>query len=175
MTTDMLCGIGSLFSSPHFIIPPEQDSGSALTIRVGTRRTPANSLEQGTLNTFLEGVKLQFLEYPYSLLEETLEWNGLKLSSIVDIACTKLITISARGSKKDFIDLYKILESYTLSNLFKKLDEKYEGVNYNHTHILKSLVYFNDADGQPMPRMHMEVEWDEVKRLITEKVKRFTF
>ena len=131
--------------------------------------------ELGTLNTFLEGVKLQFLEYPYSLLEETLEWNGLKLSSIVDIACTKLITISARGSKKDFIDLYKILESYTLSNLFKKLDEKYEGVNYNHTHILKSLVYFNDADGQPMPRMHMEVEWDEVKRLITEKVKRFTF
>ena len=131
--------------------------------------------ELGTLNTFLDGVKLQFLHYPYSLLEEPLEWNSLRLSSVIDIACTKLITISARGSKKDFIDLYKILENDTLENLFKKLDEKYQGVNYNHAHILKSLIYFADAEAQPMPRMHMDVEWEEVKRVITEKVKKFAF
>lgn len=135
----------------------------------------AVQIEQGTLNTFLEGVKLQFLHYPHSLLEEPFEWNSLKLSSVIDIACTKLITISARGGKKDFIDLYKILENYTLDNLFKKLDMKYKGINYNHAHILKSLVYFGDADDQPMPRMHMKVEWEEVKQLITKKVKGFAF
>ncbi|OGK38924.1 hypothetical protein A3F34_02015 [Candidatus Roizmanbacteria bacterium RIFCSPHIGHO2_12_FULL_44_10] len=131
--------------------------------------------EPGALNTFLDGVKLQFLHYPYSLLEKPLEWNGLSLSSVIDIACTKFITISARGSKKDFIDLYKILENDTIANLFNKLDEKYKGVNYNHAHILKSLIYFADADDQPMPRMHMNVDWDEVKQSITENVKKFSF
>lgn len=132
-------------------------------------------IDNVTLNTFLEGVKLQFLHYPYALLEETVVWNDLRLSSIIDIACTKLITISARGSKKDFIDLYEILKIYTLDQLFEKLDIKYKDINYNHAHILKSLIYFDDADVQPMPRMHNSLEWDEVKKFMVEKVKGFEF
>ncbi len=129
----------------------------------------------GTLNTFLQGVKLQFLYYPYRLLEEPEIWDGIFISSVIDIACTKLITISMRGSKKDFVDLYVILQTITLQELFKKLDEKYQDINYNHTHILKSLVYFEDADRQPMPRMHIALNWDEVKRVIVEKVREFKF
>lgn len=132
-------------------------------------------ISEGTLNTFLQNVKLQFLYYPYKLIENLVEWNGILLSSMIDIACTKLITISARGSKKDFIDLYVILKQITLQELFKKLDKKYQNVNYNHTHILKSLVYFDDAEGQPVPRMHMSLEWQEVKKTIIEKVKEFQF
>lgn len=132
-------------------------------------------ITEGTLNVFLQNVKLQFLYYPYRLLEELVEWNGIFLSSIVDIACTKLITISDRGSKKDFIDLYVILKQTTLPDLFKKLDEKYQNINYNHAHILKSLVYFDDADNQPMPRMHIPLEWQDVKKTIIEKVREFQF
>lgn len=132
-------------------------------------------ISEGTLNTFLQNVKLQFLYYPYKLIENLVEWNGILLSSMIDIACTKLITISARGSKKDFIDLYVILKQITLQELFKKLDEKYQNVNYNHTHILKSLVYFEDAENQPMPRIHVPLEWLEVKKTIIEKVKEFQF
>lgn len=59
------------------------------------------SLEEGTLNTFMDHVKLQFLYYPYNLLEQSKEWDGVYLSSVIDIACTKLVTVSMRGSKKD--------------------------------------------------------------------------
>lgn len=95
--------------------------------------------------------------------------------SVIDIACTKLITISMRGSKKDFIDLYFILQQTTLQALFAKLDEKYVNVQYNYPHILKSLVYFNDADNQPMPRMHKDFSWENVKGSIVKQVKAFTF
>ena len=132
-------------------------------------------IETGTLNLYIEGVKLQFLHYPYTLLEEVIPWNDIYLSSMIDIACTKLITISMRGSKKDFIDLYFILQHYPLQELFKKLDKKYTGVEYNHAHILKSLVYFEDADGQPMPRMHMHVAWETVKENIIKEVKNYSF
>lgn len=132
-------------------------------------------IAEGTLNVFLEDVKLQFLYYPYDLLEEPQLWNGILLSSVIDIACTKLITISMRGSKKDFIDLFFILKQYSLDELFKKLDEKYSRINYSHTHILKSLIYFDDAEKQPMPRMHMSVNWEDVKSEIIKKVKDLTF
>lgn len=59
-------------------------------------------IEKNTLNLFINQVKLQFLYYPYNLLEEFIQYNNLNISSILDIACTKLITISSRGSKKDF-------------------------------------------------------------------------
>lgn len=130
---------------------------------------------QGTLNVFLENVKLQFLHYPYNLIEQPQSWNGILLSSVIDIACTKLITISMRGSKKDFIDLYVILKQFSLSELLGKLDQKYSNVNYNHTHILKSLVYFEDADKQPLPRMHTSLNWDEVKENIIKQVKALKF
>jgi len=61
-----------------------------------------------------------------------------------------------------------------LENLFQKLDEKYKDVHYNHIHILKSLVYFDDADGQPTPRMHVDFDWELVKQDITKKVKIFS-
>ncbi len=128
-------------------------------------------VSEGTLNVFFSGVKLQFLHYPYNLLEKTVEWNNISLSAVIDIACTKLITISMRGSKKDFIDLYRLLQNYTLEELFSKLEEKYQNINYNQASILKSLVYFNDAEQQPMPRMHMSGEWEEIKKTIIQKVK----
>ncbi len=128
-------------------------------------------LSEGTLNTYLNGAKLQFLEYPYALVKNHFDWQGIKLSSIEDIACTKLHTISMRGSKKDFVDLFFILQSFSLDDLFKMLKRKYVISDFSQTHILKSLVYFEDANSQPMPRMHKLVSWDEIKETIIKKVK----
>lgn len=132
-------------------------------------------IDEGTLNLFINKVKLQFLYYPYNLLEEFIPWNGINLSSMIDIACTKLITISMRGSKKDFIDIYVILQNLSLNDLFIKLDVKYQKIRYNRPHILKSLVYFNDADAQPMPRMHIPLEWETVKDFMVKEIKKVTF
>ena len=129
-------------------------------------------IDSGTLNCFLDGVQLQFLYYPYSLLKEKKEWNGIYLSSVLDIACTKLITISERGSKKDFVDLFFLLQEFELNFLFNKLGEKYKEVDYNKIHILKSLIYFYEAETQPMPRMHKKVNWEEVKEKISQEVKK---
>lgn len=132
-------------------------------------------LEKGTINAFMDTVKLQFLHYPYNLLEPLITWNTIYLSSVLDIACTKLITISSRGSKKDFIDLYFILQKYTLEELLTKLDEKYKHIDYNKAHIVKSLIYFDDGEAQPMPRMHNTITWDEVKADIIKEVKKISF
>lgn len=135
----------------------------------------AISQDQGTLNCYADEVKLQFLHYPYKLISPTTLWNNIDLSSVEDIACTKLITISSRGSKKDFIDLYFILQIYSLDDLFIMLNKKYSEANYNLLHILKSLVYFETAEEQPLPKMHKDISWSEVKKTITSKVKEYQF
>lgn len=132
-------------------------------------------LAPGTINTFVNGVKLQFLEYPYPLLEPTISWNDMQLSSVIDIACTKLQTISMRGGKKDFVDLYFLFQQFSLNELFTKVDQKYATIDYSKTHILKSLTYFADADQQPMPRMVEDVSWETVKTRIVSVVKDFQF
>ena len=55
----------------------------------------------------------------------------------------------------------------------QQLDKKYRRSNYSLPHILKSLVYFVNADGQPMPRMCQPTKWEKIKQQITEKVKKF--
>lgn len=130
-------------------------------------------VESGTLNFFWNGVKIQFLHYPYKLLERKVVFNGIQISSKIDIACTKLLTVSSRGSKKDFIDIYFLLQEYDPNLLFEKLKEKYPESDYNQFHILKSLVYFADADDQPSPRMHKKVDWEEIKEEITKKIVAF--
>lgn len=132
-------------------------------------------LEEGTLNTFLSDVKLQFLEYKYPLLEPLSDWKGMKISSILDIACTKLQTVSMRGSKKDFVDLFFIFDKYSLTDLLQESQKKYEQTNYNQAHILKSLIYFEDADGQPMPRMIKEATWDAVKQRMIAEARSISF
>lgn len=132
-------------------------------------------LSVGTLNTYFDGVKLQFLEYPYRIIEPLVKWDNIKLSSVLDIACTKLQTVGMRGSKKDFIDLYFLLQIYSLEDLFRKAKEKYKEQDYSETHILKSLIYFDDAEDQPIPKMHKNISWDEVKSFLTTTVKSINF
>lgn len=127
-------------------------------------------IEKSTLNLFLDDVKIQFLYYPYDLLKKPISYQDILISSLIDIACTKLITISSRGSKKDFIDLFVLLQSFTLSYLFENLDKKYKSTNYNHLHIIKSLIFFESANTQPMPRLHIDINWEEIKKVITQKV-----
>lgn len=128
-------------------------------------------LSQGTLNTYLNGVKLQFLHYPYRLIRPVVDWEEIHLSSVIDIACTKLQTVGMRGSRKDFIDIYFLLKEMTLETLLTYTKEKYLESDYSETHILKSLVYFDDAEVQPMPRMHQDVSWEQMKQTIIAAVK----
>src|SRR3990167_3080194 len=41
-------------------------------------------IDKGTLNCFVDNVQIQFLHYPYKLLEEKIDWEGIAVSSVLD-------------------------------------------------------------------------------------------
>jgi hypothetical protein len=135
--------------------------------------------EDGTLNAVLDGVKLTFLCYRYPLLFPTVEFESVRLADERDIAAMKIDAASSRGSRKDFVDLYFLLKKYMLAELIDIFERKYEGIEYNKLHILKSLVYFEDAGNEPIliipSGTRMSAYEMELKRSRRYKLKSFMF
>jgi kynurenine formamidase len=55
-----------------------------------------------------------------------------------------------------------------LLELFKK---KYQGIDYNLMRILKSMVWFDDAEKEPMPNMLKAISWEEIKSFFRTQVR----
>jgi Nucleotidyl transferase AbiEii toxin, Type IV TA system len=123
------------------------------------------------LQTRLNDVKLDFLQFPYPLVREFVEIEGVRLVPIEIIAVMKLLAIARRGVKKDFIDLYFLLEKYELSDLLRLFEIHFP--NTDTFHIIKSLTYFDDADADGNPKMLKKVSWQTMKKSITEKVAQY--
>lgn len=121
----------------------------------------------------LDGVKFSFLGYKYPLLKTGSIFNGIGIASIEDIACMKLDALSSRGTKRDFVDIYFIAKIIQLEEIFRLFEKKYASIKYNIMHIKKSLVYFNDAEGDPMPIMIASVTWNEVKKFFVDQAMSF--
>ena len=120
----------------------------------------------------IEGVKVDIVNYPYEWLEEPLEDDGIKLSRLRDIAAMKLAAIINRETKKDFIDMYFLLQHFSLNEMLGFYMTKYNTNSiYN---VIRSLVYFTDAENDPMLKMYIPVSWDEVKSLIKESVEKIS-
>ena len=133
-----------------------------------------HSTSTDTFHGTLGGVEISFFRYPYALIAPKKRYaKNIYLASERDIACMKLDAVATRGSRKDFVDLYFLLQHYDFAELFGFMREKYSGLEYNTTHLLKSLVFFDDAQKSPMPNMIAKVEWHEMKSEIEKKVKAF--
>ena len=127
---------------------------------------------EDSLIGIFKGTRISFLKYDYPCLFSFKDFQGIKVADFRDIGCMKISAIASRGSKKDFIDLFFICQKIIpLEKLLKLFAKKYKGVNYNKIHILKSLVYFEDAEKDPMPKMIIPVSWKEIKKFFKKEVK----
>ena len=118
---------------------------------------------------FMDDVKVDFVNYSaYSWIDDAVEEDGLRLASPKDIAAMKINAIEDRGSKKDFIDIYFLLQHYSLKEILDFYSQKYP--NYSIYRALMSLTYFADADPKEMPTMFEEISWEEIKTYIKQHV-----
>lgn len=121
--------------------------------------------DKGTVTGVFEGIKFSLFVYKYPVKYPALKYLRVDIADIREIAAMKIDAIATRGAKRDFVDLYFICkEGYGLSGLLDIYDEKYGKLASNLMHIRKSLVFFNDAEPEEMPRMLKKTSWNEIKR-----------
>lgn len=117
-----------------------------------------------TLTVLIHRTKLSFFRVTDRFLFEATPFRFFAIADSRDIALMKLTAISGRGSRKDFADLYTILQDGpSLSAYFDLLPRKYDARRLNLYHILKSLTYFDDAEQEPMLRMLVPFKWAACK------------
>jgi hypothetical protein len=133
------------------------------------------SRSDDTLHLVLQGLRISFLRTQAPLLFRGTAYRGLLVADPRDIAAMKAITIGGRGSRKDFVDLYFFLQAGgSLDGVLSLVRRRFENVDYNEYHLLKSLAYFEDAESEPMPRMVRDVEWEAIKAGIVSEVRRIS-
>jgi hypothetical protein len=125
--------------------------------------------EKNTLNCFVNGIKLDFIGYPYPLIADLNITDNIRIAGIPDIAAMKLSAIAQRGSKKDFFDLFELLNRYDLSALLGFFKLKYPTID--SFHIFRSLTYFEDAEIEKEPKVLKAITWEQVKDKISASVK----
>jgi hypothetical protein len=125
-----------------------------------------------TLHATLGETKISFLGYAYPVLFPFRSYEGVSVADPREIACMKITAIANRGTKRDFVDLYVSARKYGLTELLHLFARKYAQTRYSQPHLLKSLVFFDDAEKEPMPRMLVPLEWEEVKQFFLREVPR---
>ena len=117
---------------------------------------------------FLNGVKVDIVNYDYDWIDDPVLEDGLRLASPKDIAAMKVNAVIGRGTKKDFIDIYFLLQHFTFEDIMRLYLKKYpDGSEYR---ALLSMAYFGDADSQPMPYMFKNIEWETIKQYIRNEI-----
>lgn len=128
---------------------------------------------EGAILGKIRDIRFSLFLYKYKLLFPLRDFLGVNILDLRDIAAMKIVAISDRGTKRDFIDLYYICkDNINLEDILKFYDRKYAKLASNLMHIQKSLVYFADAEKQPMPKMLKPCKWQEVKSFFEAEVKK---
>jgi len=122
-----------------------------------------------TLNALIGDIPVDFIRYDYPYIGEIIITDNIRLASKEDIACMKLSAIASRGSKKDFYDIYFLLNEYSLEEMFSFYERKYQ--SSERFHLLKSLVYFDDAEDEPDPMTLLPVEWNAIKKKLQDAIR----
>jgi predicted nucleotidyltransferase component of viral defense system len=128
--------------------------------------------EEGTLAVTTNDVKISFLRYEYPFIEKKNSIDGIPLAGIIDIASMKVVAISQRGAKRDFVDLYFILQEIPFWKVAKNMAKRFGADRINPVHNGKGLVYFGDADNDPEPRYCGEEKpsWEDIKKFFIKNV-----
>ena len=121
----------------------------------------------------IENVKVDLVKMSYPILYPTHKNENIRMLNINDIAPMKLKAIVQRGSKKDFFDIYYILQEMGLATLIDLFKTKFD--QNEIFHVIKSLSYFEDAEADFDPVMFdKKVDWNIVKQTLKNEVNNFT-
>jgi hypothetical protein len=134
-------------------------------------KTELVSMSNIMLFLYIEDVKTDMVSLSYPWLQPFDVEEEIRLASLPDIAAMKLSAIARRGVKKDFWDIAALLDHFSLDEMLGFYRRKYS--SHDIFHLLRSLVYFTDAEAQKDPDLLNDVTWKQVRKKVEAAVQRY--
>ena len=146
----------------------------AETLRQDGMHLETSGIADRTVHGRIAGVKVSFFEFRPPLLKPLADWPecGCLLAACEDLAAMKLLAVTQRGTKKDFIDLHALSLGLPLDVMIDCYQRRF-GVT-DASQVLAGLCYFDDAKAEPMPRMLAPTSWSAVKDDLRAMVRRLS-
>lgn len=146
--------------------------------REAVQRTKAVVIAQSdaTLKLRIASAVVDVVRYPYGSIGRASRGpEGLDVASVRDLAAMKLSAIARRGVKRDYWDLYELLTKTRVS-LRSACDDyllKYGVAESDVYHVLRALVWFDDAEADPTPPRGLTAKkWRLIRSWFEERVAR---
>jgi hypothetical protein len=118
---------------------------------------------------FIDDVKVDIVYFPHLPIAAIVEENHIRMYSIADISAMKIQAILGRAKKKDFWDLYELLQHYPLQQLIDWHKQKYPSQMLAIS-IPHAITYFVEAEESETPVSYKGQTWDGIKKGISKKV-----
>lgn len=116
-----------------------------------------------------EDLKLDFGFYPFKQLKDPIDYLGIKVDSLFDLAVNKALSITQRTEVKDFVDLYFLLEKFSALEII-------EGVKVKFNSEVEPLIFASHLmlveDFEFMPRMIKPLELKTLKAFFLNQAKK---
>lgn len=131
-----------------------------------------NNPEQ--LNIKIDGVKSTFFWYRYPPVLPLIEYQGIQMASIPEIAVMKAFAIGQRGTFRDYVDMYFLLAEnhVTLDRIFELAKKKYPQ-EFNERLFLEQLVYLEDVPDVPVQFLRDPVDRPHIQTAMEAQIRSF--
>jgi len=121
---------------------------------------------------FIDNIKLDIIKYPFQPLAPFTIEGSIRMYSSMDIAAMKIQAILGRGKKKDFWDLYELLQHHSLHQMMdwhkQKFPNQMLAISIPH-----ALTYFVDANESEAPVSYKGQTWESVQKGIQSAVREY--
>ena len=121
------------------------------------------------IRNFFPTEKIDIVYFPHSPIDKIEEVDNIRMYSNADISAMKIQAILGRAKKKDFWDLYELLQHYTLQQLIDWHKQKYPSQMLAIS-IPNAITYFAEAEESETPVSFKNQNWEQIKKGISKIV-----
>lgn len=114
-------------------------------------------------------VKVDFAFYPYKRVDEKNRLDGIFVDSLQDIAINKLLVAEQRAEVKDFVDLYFLLDKFTVWDLIEGVKVKFR---IKLDPFIVSASFLKVEEFEYLPKMIKPLTLEELKSFFKKKAQK---
>ena len=119
---------------------------------------------------YIEKIKVDIVYFPHLPIADTVVQDKIRTYSSKDIGAMKIQAMLGSGRKKDFWDLYELLQHFTLAQLIDWHKQKYPNQMLAIS-IPNAITYFVDAEESETPVCFKNQTWGGIKKGISKAVR----
>lgn len=125
------------------------------------------------LSVEINGVSISFIRYPFSAKLDLIDYKGIKILPILEIAAMKAYVLGRRATLKDYVDLYFIIKQ-RFTNLKEIIDfcEKKYRDKFDARLFLEQLVYSEDIEKAEIQFLKEKVGKKEIESFFEKEIEK---